>query len=497
MATDVVAKTWDLAVINGRRYSNPDAAGGGEGTAYFPLRITYPLAVGASPDGLDANTCCFRAYTGATRYIRGAAQGGVFPYTHSLSNAPDWLAIDPDTGIMTLTNPTAGTAADIVYRVTDFTNEVEEVTFSITVGTSGFRFLDADDGDDGGDGSIGDPWQHISRVHSHNVGTDIIYFRGATADYNLDGIATSGSGATLTVDFEADEGQPTIWLAYEDEEPVIDFGSTGSEDFVPRVRFTSAYPHAEGLRIERPAVIGFQPVVEDERGMVFVNNFCTGMTTSSEGANAAYFSVPAQPGANVVCMDNVFEDSINTPCKYYWTNYLIHARNLESNGLINGSEYKQNVQNFECRENTYDVTALAIGGNMQEVPESPYITTGEIRFNNVLNAGSGENEGAIRINQNGDVHALYVRRNTFQGNVLVQMVVTENGPIVIEENVIVNAEGAQAPWPYIIETDITDQTRVEVENNLTGEDDGSIVDAEGLLIDRDLVGIYGHELAVA
>lgn len=492
---NVVAKNWVLPVVDGRRYSNPDEAPGGDGTTYVPLQIIYPRAVGASPTGLDADTCCFRAYTGATRYIRTAAIGGVFPYTYGLANAPAWLAIDPDTGIMTLTAPTAGMASDIVITVTDWTGATDDITFSINVGTAGFVFVDADDGDDLGTGAINDPWQHISRVYAHTVGTDIVYFRGATATYNLDGIPTDGADATLAVIFEADEGHPTIWLGYEDEEPVLDFGSTGSGDYVPRIQFVSPFPHVEGMRLERPSVIGFQPIVQDERGMVFVNNYCTGMTTSAEGANAAYFSTPAQPGANVVCMDNVFRDSVNTPCKYYWTIYLLHARNDESDGLINGSEFKQNLQNFECRENVYNVSALAIGGNMQVVPEGlPAETSGEIRFNNVLASGSGTNEGAIRINQNGDVSGLYVRRNTFQGNVLVQNVTTPNGPIIIEDNAIVNAEGSQAPWPFIIATDITDATRVTVQNNLTGPDDGSVVDAAGLLIDRDLVGVYGWEL---
>jgi hypothetical protein len=495
---DAVTKDWsDVLVLggDGRYYSDPSEAVGGPG--YFPLKITNPMPPGVAVDGtsLDANHMMFHAYPGIPYEREVGVTGGVPPYNFSLENAPAGMTID-DEGFITWTAPAADATPTVV--VEDANGNTDEVEWTIATATTRFRFCD-DSAAGGGNGLIATPYQTLAEVHASGNATYIVYFR--TGTYTTDGIATEQSGIELRVVFDRGDNQPTQWLAYPGESPVIDFGSTGLNDFVPRIRFGSRYACVQGFEMQDAACQMFQIFAEQNRGVYFCRNTCHGMTSNVELSNAAFCMIAASINFGSVVKHNDFSDTTAPGMKYYWGDRLMHAFNNE-HACTNGSEFKQDMQRFLCYMNTYDVIGLAIGGNMQDVTDSDYNSSGEICFNLVTNAGTSNFDGALRINQNGDLQELYVWRNTLMGRVLLQNVGANSsetgpvdGPIVLQDNVIVNAQGSESPYPYILASNITEPDRITVEHNLTGPDDGSVVDNDGLLINPANVGVYGHQVA--
>jgi hypothetical protein len=126
-----------------------------------------------------------------------------------------------------------------------------------------------------------------------------------------------------------------------------------------------------------------------------------------------------------------------------------------------------------------------LGGNMNGNPAF----SGEICFN-LLH----DSTAALRLNQDNLCEEIYVYRNTLIGTVTVDLA-TGTGPFTFSHNVIQNAQGANE-IPYVSAGDAeSDETVVVMHDNLTGA--SGLVTAAGLLVDRNLVGTYGHELSAA
>jgi len=478
-------------------------AGADIGPTNFSLRLTYPLGVGTVPSGRPANDRARFAYPGIEYNICGAAVGGSFPYTWTLSNEPAGMTIDADTGEISWPNPTSN-ASNITITVEDGASDTDSATWSIVVSTSGWKFVDATGGSDAAAGTLAAPWETIEKVHTSG-GTDRIYFREGT--YNLDGLTPSGSVGDTHVEWNDGDGRELIWLGYPGEaRPLIDLQSSGTE--TPYIKSDCQVLHFDHLEIANAFRYGVQDVRGDH-GLVIRRCDLYGLVGGSGGLNAALIMVSAAgdstPHACVVVQGCEFSD---TPAdwtqgvctKWYYTLYLLVERTTVTN-CGEGHAVKESNAQYTLRQNTFSgIDGQAIGGDWGD-NETSHGHYGEICYNNIKDAGSD----AIRINQNGDQAAgpTYIYRNTVQGIPRIFHGATGDGPIVIQSNVIVNDHAAEPPFPQGFATDNAPDITVfdfgtGVTANLLATTAAGAVDADGVLVGAyrtSYLGTHGHEIA--
>ena len=110
-------------------------------SANYPLEITQPQA------GLDTTNRFYKAYPGLEYNIRLAVISGSYPYVHELTTAPTGMTIDATTGEIQWDNPTtSGSPHSVTAKVTDSDSSTDTGSWTITVTTDGFYFLDAVNG---------------------------------------------------------------------------------------------------------------------------------------------------------------------------------------------------------------------------------------------------------------------------------------------------------------------------------------------------------------
>ena len=143
--------------------------------ANYPLEITNIKPAG----GLNAASRIYRAYPGLEYNIRAAVVGGAYPYSFTLTDAPEGMTVD-SRGVVSWPNPQANDNATLVVRDSEGTQV--SVTWPITVSASGFRFVSATSGNPapGGAGTVSNPWRTLSDVYNNAGSTDIVYFRTGT-----------------------------------------------------------------------------------------------------------------------------------------------------------------------------------------------------------------------------------------------------------------------------------------------------------------------------
>jgi hypothetical protein len=180
--------------------------------APFTLEITNIKPAGTGTPTIPATHRIFKAYPGIEYNIRPAVVGGVYPFVYSLDTAPSGMGINSKTGEISWPSPTtSGSPHSCTVRVVD--NESSEVTasWSVSVSTSGFIFVEADYSGTK-TGSITQPYSTIAEVltntNSSNI-TDIVYLRGG--NYSLE----TGGEKSL-------HDSPHNWIGYPGETVNID-----------------------------------------------------------------------------------------------------------------------------------------------------------------------------------------------------------------------------------------------------------------------------------
>lgn len=182
------------------------------------LEIINIKPVGTGSPAISSNNRIFRAYPGITYEIPVGAIGGKYPYTYSLINQPTGMTIDSKKGIITWLNPQA-TANNVTVRVTDVDGVIDEATWSITVGTTGFLFVD-DTTDASGTGTIDDPYDSIQDIL--NIGTgaadSIVYFRAGTYNVPIHHYGQAVTYTTTACNLGGFTGSRAhIWIGYPGE----------------------------------------------------------------------------------------------------------------------------------------------------------------------------------------------------------------------------------------------------------------------------------------
>lgn len=457
---------------------------GSASAANYPLEITAPRST------LPSQHRLLRAYPGLLYNIRAAVVGGAYPYVFVLSNAPAGMTINPTTGEINWPNPAAN-ASNITLTVTDAESTQVSQSWSITVGTSGFKFVDAVNGSSGGTGAIGSPWRTLADVYSRGTGNDIVYFRAGT--YTTAGLPTIDSGAELKTEFDQ-AARPVMWLAYPGAAPVLDFLYTSSA--TPRIRLLGSSIYLDGFEVTRIYAMGFQIGHSGGRGSIFRRMNMHDLLNGVDGANSAFIMTmntgAGAEGYGMVVQDSVFNNTRGTAAalKFYYTNRLLVEDCVFTNS--NGSEtiaVKMRNRQFTIRANEFSaINGEAIGGNMFDGDDAnDHGHYGEIGFNNVR-------DGTLVLNLQSEAGPTYVFRNTFQDRVLVTNTTSDDGPFTFTNNVIVNSDNGTPSGSHVHHQNVSAPSRVVLVNNLTGFPSNNIVTPTGDLTAAyaSYAGTHGH-----
>jgi hypothetical protein len=455
--------------------------------AHYPLELVSPRAPGTMP-GSDAGTPpmpsghrIFKAYPGLEYNVRAVVIGGSYPFQYSLSDAPAGMTIDASTGVISWPDPDGGSVTPTL-TVTDAEGTTQTSSWTIAVGTAGFRFVDAVNGSDNAAGTLGAPWRTLSELRQSGSVGDIVYFRAGT--YTTAGMPVDGEDTWAWVDFDGGE-HPVQWLAYPGETPVIDNDYVSSADGGQYIRIAGSdqYPaYLDGFEITNGYDKGLQ-FGSWTHYAVFRRLDVHGIEHAINGSNSAgIMTLAAYDGAGwyTAYQENDFHDNAPGGIKQY-SHKKVLWEDCQFRASGGGPDLKSHVPRFEVRNSRFiDNTGAMCGlfGNMNFGGNGMGETaTGEIRYNLML-CGDDPYRYAMDVNQDGMAGEIFLNRNTFVGTVRVRNTSIENGPFHFERNVIVNSnEGID----HVTLEEVSAPEQVILVENLSGFPADGIVDASGNL----------------
>lgn len=513
------------------------------GTEKYPLEITYPLPAGSTfATTVDTNNRCGRAYPGLSWSINIAAIGGVFPYLYEKVNGPADLTVGAFTGLVTWANPTtAGSPHSVTVRVTDTKGTSLTTTWSITVTTSNTFFVDSLNGtahtSNGGSNSLGNfanPWRSLKDAWFGSTANSIVYFRGVGSAYTLTGFSTSDGSVTTggtAVDNRihfSSSSRSVIWLAYPgDPQPVIDLESNGTN--TPAIRPGGPHIHFDGLKFYR----GFNKTIwvdrTSRRGAQFRNctwdTFGPPVLASSNSAGLMYTALYGSGDPNTQAYGDViigctfinpvgdmpnFSTELTVAIKQYsWYKGLIQGCTLTQTLSANVTGWYEAISQksncTQCTVRTCTLTNASFGGNFHTTSVGDNCSV-EVCFNYIdFPTGNGLHYFHSRIET---YHGVYTYRNTLRTRMLIDALQAADGPVTLEQNVIVNQDGAETPWRFVQDTAIVSQTPLTLNipsnpsltptgvQNLAGASADNII-SNGLLIEpyrTPHLYLRGHEV---
>lgn len=464
--------------------------------ANYPLELVMPRAAGTAPTAgfntISPGHRIFKAYPGLPYNIRTVAFGGAYPYTFALSNAPAGMTIDANSGEINWPSP-SGPSATPTVTVTDAEGARQSSSWTITVTTSGFRFVDRARGTPTGTGTIDRPWQDLLQVYNAGETGEFVYFRSGT--YTNAGIPRDGGEVWRRIVFNG-SSQPMVWLAYPGETPRFDGGHT-SGDIGALIRFqpidgTPVY--LDGLEIFNFLNIGVQVISGTSDYNVFrrlrIHNMVAGINEGNP-AGIMFTDSYEDPTQYAVIQDSEFFSLNNGGGLKFYSHEKVLVEDNVFRDSTDGFDLKTHVPRFEVRGNTFrNIQHRALYGNLHFLGQR---ASGEWRFNNINTPAATV---AVDVNQDGEASVIHVYRNTINGPVRVREVSSEDGPFHFYNNVIVNSS-AGAAGSHINFVNVAAPSRVVIRDNLVGNPGDGIIDSNGLLtaaFER-YIGTRGHMLS--
>lgn len=482
------------------------------GTALYSLEITLPVTA------MPSNHRWRHAYPGLPYNVRVGAVGGVYPYLYELVNAPaDWT-INPWTGEINWADPQSN-ATNVQVRVTDTKGtSVLSDAWSVTVATTRFKFIDASAPNDNGTGSISDPWKTLAKFQDAGTIQTIGYFR--TGTYNVyDGagvVLGNGSGSDLdSTRWGASQDRPIMFLAYPGETPIFDHGYVAGVTEGLMWDFGNS-----GAACQHVYLDGGEHIHAHNKCLRVVptnNSYCVfrniyfhdngpgqGSSNSALGIDFESGNYTSGDTDNCVIQDCEFSDYTdnagpNCCFKLYSTDKCL-IEDCYFHDLDIGGEDEEAIANKAgnrqltvrgCSSENMDQGTF--GGNQNGGNANGYQCDHELCFNYF------ECSGNRVINMNHDNNSSAAsrhHRNTYRGTVRWIFMGGTTGPWTFDRNVIVNGNAASDNPDGSGITHVNSPTisRLTVQNHQFGPNDGTVIDANGLLVNRSLVGQYGHEV---
>ncbi|MDH5229682.1 MAG: putative Ig domain-containing protein [Gammaproteobacteria bacterium] len=458
----------------------------------------YPLQIIQPQPNLDVQNRFYKAYPGLEYNVRLAVSGGAYPYEFKLDAAPAGMTIDKRGEITWPNPPAAGTPYTVQVSVTDMELTTTNVTWTITVTTSGFRFLDAINGKSaaqGGTGSIDNPWKSVADFYEGNVydskyansySGEFLYWR--TGTYGMDGY-TEPSGKDRAIPF-INNRKPNVWLAYPGEKPVLDLSagnisiySGGRNTYIDGFEI-NVNNNGNGMGITVPS---------SANNVTFRRNNIYGINNGYSGGNCSllFITNAKKDGSFFSIQDNEMHD-------VYWGYAVLgySAKNVlvEDNLVYNISRghslsAKMGTQLWTFRANRL-MNNSKTSINIQYYNDA--FESGNIEIlHNIIEAGGGPMVFNTTFTARGG--PVHVYRNTIMDTITANNITATNGMFRFYDNVIVNDIQNQNK---ITTVELLDPSRFIVQNNLTGSLTTKIVDSQGVLTAsyEQYVGVRGHQL---
>jgi hypothetical protein len=485
----------------------------------MPLQLYQPHATGSAGmgvgSGLHSQNRIYSAYPGLRYEIDIIPVGGAQPPSLGTAVVTDGpgvceLYTAPD-GVQlwqyVWASPDATDSVTIEY--TDRNGNVVSSTWTITVGTAGFKFVDAAAGVNG-TGTLASPFNapggSLANAKAGCASGDILYMRSGTYHPVLEN--TAGPFGAM---FWHPNVTTVQFIAYPGETPVIDMGFNGTDYTVMlacNFTTTGAPTYFDGITFldckDKFVYVGLS--TGDGVGREFGFRKCTfdgfGPGTSG-GHNNACVTFPQDlfitPRSRGFFVANTFRNGDSTySCgvKFYSVNHTAcHGNYVED--VADGTEadtffaFKSDCGFVSMVGNSNAATQLtpSFGGNMHYTTGRPEDTRGEVSFNNWQRTEATEKYVMI-LNQDGQMGELNIHNNTIRGRIGV---ITNNGAgstndgvANFQRNAIVNSHVAQSPWTYIEDLVLSGGSTISTLVTQTDELFDADLDADGNLQNFDL-----------
>jgi hypothetical protein len=451
----------------------------------FALEVTNIKPAGTGNPAIPATNRIFHAYPGLEYNIRAGVIGGTYPYKFSLSNAPAGMVVNADTGEISWPNP-AASAGPITLTVVDSIGASVQASWSISVHTTGFWFVN---GDYTGTstGSLTQPFKTLLELLTATQGKtgDIVYLRKSTSPYMATPYPGGGSGSftkTMFISLGGVSQAPETMLAYPGEAPVIDLQNAYSLQ-VER-------PYFDGITIKNGAdwiiIAKSGASYKTLRRMTLAGVHSTYAINDNQGG---YFVYDEGTGYYDVLQDNDISGFVGAGgigSLYNLSKILIENNHTHDGGAAGLTPFagpiglKHSIINWTMRGNIMDIPA---GGRRLELYD---MSSGghpcDFSYNLLKRADSG------LVMQWYDPDNAYVYRNTIIGDIsfvlpdVSSAIESSTGPFYFKNNVI---QGTLTYATYVTE-----------QNDLKGSFTAGFVDSRGNLTGSyvQYLGLRGYQL---
>lgn len=420
MTKNANAKTWQLPVqSNGRRYSEPNDVPqswqllpGHYETAKIPLEIIAPRA------GLSTTNRYYKQYPGIAYRVPVLVLGGAWPFKYELTAAPSGMTIgstygSTDYGVINWSNPvTSGSPFSITVKVTDQQGNTATVSYTLTVTTSGFLFLDSVNGNNANAGTLASPKATIDG-----------WYKGAKYDATYQDYFIyyrAGSYSTAT---DATEGGPVYRMPMMDVKPKVHIaypGETVNQNAASGE--WSFYSNStgnvwfSGMSFASPSFNGGDRNVLIETSqpdhMFFENNFAAPTVAGVNGQNPALvmLSNGASVSSYIGFVRNVIYGTNNhdVVLGYSTNKFVFEGNTISGNDTGHGFYAKVKNSNWSVRAN------VGLSSNAAELVQvDGYDTSNniEVCWNNYKSTGNGWLWGLTAVTALGNIWSY---RNTWQ-----------------------------------------------------------------------------------
>ena len=463
------------------------------GTANIQLQIVQPLP------NLDTTNRFYKAYPGLEYNVRMAILGGSYPFNFYLDTAPTGMTIDAR-GEISWPNPVeAGSPHSITARVVDLDGTAQTVSWTLTVTTAGFLFVDAVNGTTtatGGTGTLANPWKTMKDVYggddydskwaTFHAG-EFVYWRAGT--YILDAYMENLGAAEPRVPLL--DNKAVVWINYPNETPQINFNSGTRDGYLSFQGTPNAY--IDGFDLNNNGNTRGKTLSPSGSRLTIRKNIFRGLTNcNAAGGNASQLML----SGNLTHTHNAIQDNtFNTSCTYAVLGYDHPYTVIEDNIITDNTQAispKDSIQNWSIRNNTITSVNNDKAIYIQEYSPQGPMENIEVCFNTILLPAV--NDVAVRVLSSDPSGSIFFDRNTIKGQVEVQTLTATKGPWEVSKNVIINNS---VSVDKITRTgNGVDESRLIIDDNLTGVDADNIIDANGDLTAgySAYLGTHGHEV---
>lgn len=460
----------------------------------YALEILAPNA--SLPSGHRMANC----YTGLDCVFPVIAVGGEYPYTYALTNAPAGMTVQNASagetcgittaalthvpcGRITWVNPTAN-ASNITITVTDADGDPDSETWSITVGTSGWRFIDDVGGSDSGGsgtGAIGTPWRTVGYAETNSTAGDRWYFRTGTYQVQTEfGTLINPGGSRYQALFTSN----LVWLEYPGDAAVIAHEANDTNGtYFATVSLGGTAAFIDGFSVTNCKYFCFiNGPTAGAMGPVYFRLSLDhqGYGADEAGSNKSMITYehtnPQSIGASVI--DTTFNDGGLGIKHYDVLKALVHGNHFTN--MDAGIEHKDGATQFEDRVNrmiaiggTGGLYETGINGNQNGATFDVYGVVAYNLITMVDNYPAAGGDEAIMLGWQTDGGTYDAYRNTVVGKVTVYDTNSVDGPFYFTSNVIIN-DGSDTD-KVTLDT-VSDPTRVIVSGHVTGTQAAGVVE---------------------